>query len=86
MDVIKNLWYGNICGVDDCNRDTPPEHTDYETYVNLRNALTTQEQQDLLDAYVDAIHQSALDWQEQAFRYGIRLGFHFAAEIGARQE
>ena len=83
MSVIKDLWYGNICGVDDCCRYIAPDHTDFEAYEQLKKALKTEEQQQLLDAYVDAIHDAAMDWQEKAFTYGFRLGHDLALEIEA---
>ena len=81
MNVIKDLWYGNICGVDDCCRHMGPDHTDFEAYEQLKKVLKTEEQQHLLDAYVDAIHNAAVDWQENAFAYGFRLGHALALEI-----
>ena len=88
MDVIKDLWYGNICGVEDCSHGASSDPGAFKEYDRIRQALTTQEQREFFDAYVDAIHNAALDWQEDAFRYGVRLGFDLANEIadGARQE
>ena len=81
MNVIKDLWHGNICGEDDCCRELSPDHTDYEAYEQLKASLTTEKQKRLLEEYVDAIHQSSADWQEKAFAYGFRLGHNLAAEI-----
>ena len=80
MSVIKDLWEGNICAMQDCCRDTTFDHTDFEIYEQLKQILTTDEQRRLLESYVDTIHEVAEDWQQQAFEYGFRLGHSLALE------
>ena len=81
MSIIQDLWYGGICGADDCGCNNPARDTDFPAYKQLQQILTTDEQRRLLDAYVDAIHFAAMDWEEKAFAYGFRLGHDLALEI-----
>ena len=82
MNVIKQLWHGNICGIDDCSADKPPsshETAARDIQAQLEKTLD-DEQKKMFSSYIDAIHNAALDWQENAFCYGFRLGHNLALE------
>ncbi len=81
MSIIQDLWYGNVCGVDDCsaNKSSSYEVTARCIQTTLENMLDA-EQKKAFSAYVDAIHNAALDWQENAFTYGFSLGHRLALE------
>ena len=81
MSIIKDLWDGNICAMQDCGRDATFDHADFEAYEQLKQILTTEEQRRLLEVYVETIHEVADAWQQQAFEYGFRLGHALALEV-----
>ena len=75
-DTLKNLWYGNIAPFDRCGAHDP--ETNHLAALMERNRenlikLSTPEQQEILQKYVDCADEYWIHQMELAFYRGFSL-------------
>ena len=76
MNHIDNLWY-SYCR----NKDKTGDRELASLFHQLRNSLTTDEQEHLLLDYAVAVLSSAYDREKAAFIQGLHLGHDLALNI-----
>ena len=83
MDIIRELWYGNVAPFEQCTRgDKQMKELLSLTALN-RDELgegLTEKQKETLEKFEEALNEMHSIAERDAFSYGLRLGLRLMAE------
>ena len=81
MDILEELWYGNICPMEISHIESNPEYKEALQLVNKNTerlkAQLTPEQTDLLLHYCESRNELSNITELDAFETGFKLGAGF---------
>ena len=84
MNVINELWHGNIIPQED-SRNNSPEMRELMEYMTRHHddliKTMTDEQQEIFEKFEDCWGEYASYAEESIFEYAFRLGARLAIEI-----
>ena len=82
-NVIKQLWYGNICPQTDCRLNTTEIKQLSDTLVKYRKNLIlsmNEEQSEIFDKLDACLAKYITITEEAVFSYGFKLGMRISSE------
>jgi len=78
MDILEELWYGNICPMEISHIESKPEYKEALQLVNKNTerlkAQLTPEQTDLLLRYCESRNELSNITELDAFKSGFKIG------------
>ncbi len=81
MDILKELYYGNVLGAD--RKTTPQEkrklEIEYTAYDKLKEKLSP-EQLELFDNYVKVRDKRECLSEANAYKYGFKIGLQIGTQ------
>ena len=83
MDIIKELWYGNISPFEQCTRGDKRLKELLKLVARNREELDgslTEKQKETLEKFEDCMNEMHSVTERDAFSYGFRLGVRLMAE------
>ena len=83
MDIINELWYGNISTFEQCTRGDKRLKELLKLVARNREELDgtlTDKQKEILEKFEDCMNEMHSITERDAFSYGFRLGVHLMAE------
>ena len=83
MDVINELWYGNISPFEQCTRGDKLLKELLKLAARNReelNGTLTEKQKETLKKFEDCMNETHSITERDAFSYGFRLGVQLMAE------
>ena len=83
MDIIKELWYGNIAPFEQCTRGDRQMKELLSLMARNRDELgegLTEKQKETLEKFEEALNEMHSIAERDAFSYGFRLGVQLMAE------
>lgn len=88
-DVIRNLYYGNLCPSEKCSINSPQIKVLANKICKQRQEIInelTKEQKDVLEQYNNLLLELHSEYCEQFFTDGFKLGAQFIIEIYAEKQ
>ena len=83
MDIIKELWYGNVAPFEHCTRGDKQMKELLSLMARNRDELgegLTEKQKETLEKFEEALNEMHSIAERDAFSYGLRLGIRLMAE------
>ena len=83
MDIIKELWYGNVAPFEQCTRGDKQMKELLSLMARNRDELgegLTEKQKETLEKFEEALNEMHSIAERDAFSYGLRLGIRLMAE------
>ena len=83
MDIIRELWYGNISPFEQCTRGDKRLKELLPLMARNRDELDeglTEKQKETLEKFEEALNEMHGIAERDAFSYGLRLGIRLTAE------
>ena len=83
MDIINELWYGNISPFEQCTRGDKRLKELLKLVARNREDLDgtlTEKQKETLEKFEDCMNEMHSITERDAFSYGFRLGVQLMAE------
>ena len=83
MDIIKELWYGNVAPFEQCTRGDKQMKELLSLMARNRDELgegLTGKQKETLEKFEEALNEMHSIAERDAFSYGLRLGIRLMAE------
>jgi hypothetical protein len=83
MDIIKELWYGNVAPFEQCTRGDNQMKELLSLMARNRDELgegLTEKQKETLEKFEEALNEMHSIAERDAFSYGLRLGIRLMAE------
>ena len=83
MDIIKELWYGNVSPFEQCTRGDKQMKELLSLMARNRDELgegLTEKQKETLEKFEEALNEMHSIAERDAFSYGLRLGIRLMAE------
>ena len=83
MDIIKELWYGNVAPFEQCTRGDKQMKELLSLTARNRDELgegLTEKQKETLEKFEEALNEMHSIAERDAFSYGLRLGLRLMAE------
>ena len=83
MDIINELWYGNISPFEQCTRGDKRLKELLKLVARNREELDgtlTEKQKEILEKFEDCMNEMHSITERDAFSYGFRLGVQLMAE------
>ena len=83
MDIIKELWYGNVAPFEQCTRGDKQMKELLSLTARNRDELgegLTEKQKETLEKFEEALNEMHSIAERDAFSYGLRLGIRLMAE------
>ena len=83
MDIIKELWYGNVSPFEQCTRGDRRLKELLSLMARNRDELgetLTEKQKETLEKFEDCINEMHSVAERDAFSYGFRLGVRLMSE------
>ena len=83
MDIIKELWYGNVAPFEQCTRGDKQMKELLSLMARNRDELgegLTEKQTETLEKLEEALTEMHSIAERDAFSYGLRLGIRLMAE------
>ena len=83
MDIINELWYGNVSPFEQCTRGDKRLKELLKLVARNREELgetLTDKQQETLEKFEDCMNERHSITERDAFSYGFRLGVQLMAE------
>ena len=83
MDIIRELWYGNVAPFEQCTRGDKQMKELLSLMVRNRDELgegLTKKQKETLEKFEEALNEMHSSAERDAFSYGLRLGIRLTAE------
>ena len=83
MDIINELWYGNVSPFEQCTRGDKRLKELLKLVARNREELDgtlTDKQKDTLEKFEDCMNEMHSITERDAFSYGFRLGVQLMAE------
>ena len=83
MDIIKELWYGNVAPFEQCTRGDQQMKELLSLMARNRDELgegLTEKQKETLEKFEEALNEMHSIAERDAFSYGLRLGIRLMAE------
>ena len=83
MDIIRELWYGNVAPFEQCTRGDKQMKELLSLTARNRDELgegLTEKQKETLEKFEEALNEMHSIAERDAFSYGLRLGLRLMAE------
>ena len=83
MDIIRELWYGNVAPFEQCTRGDKQMKELLSLMGRNRDELgegLTEKQKETLEKFEEALNEMHSIAERDAFSYGLRLGIRLMAE------
>ena len=83
MDIIKEIWYGNIAPFEQCTRRDKQLKELLKLVARNKEELDaslTEKQKEILEKFEENINEMHGITERNAFSYGFRLGVQLMAE------
>ena len=83
MDIIKELWYGNVAPFEQCTRGDKQLKELLKLVAKNKEELDaslTDKQKETLEKFEDCMNEMHSITERDAFSYGFRLGVQLMAE------
>ena len=83
MDIIRELWYGNVAPFEQCTRGDKQMKELLSLMARNRDELgasLTDKQKETLEKFEDCMNEMHSVTERDAFSYGFRLGVQLMAE------
>ena len=83
MDIIKELWYGNVAPFEQCTRGDKQMTELLSLMARNHDELDeglTEKQKETLEKFEEALNEMHSITERDAFSYGFRLGVQLMAE------
>ena len=83
MDIIRELWYGNVAPFEQCTRGDKQMNELLSLMARNRDELgegLTEKQKETLEKFEEALNEMHSIAERDAFSYGLRLGIRLTAE------
>ena len=83
MDIIRELWYGNVSPFEQCTRGDKQMKELLSLMPRNRDELgegLTEKQKETLEKFEEALNEMHSIAERDAFSYGLRLGIRLMAE------
>ena len=83
MDIIKELWYGNVAPFEQCTRGDKQMKELLSLMARNRDELgegLTDKQKEILEKFEENMNEMHGIAERDAFSYGFRLGVQLMAE------
>ena len=83
MDIIRELWYGNVAPFEQCTRGDKQMKELLSLMARNRDELgegLTKKQKETLEKFEEALNEMHSIAERDAFSYGLRLGIRLMAE------
>ena len=83
MDIIKELWYGNVAPFEQCTQGDKQMKELLSLMARNRDELgegLTEKQKETLEKFEEALNEMHSIAERDAFSYGLRLGIRLMAE------
>lgn len=83
MDIIKELWYGNIAPFEQCTREDKQLKELLKLVARNKDELDatlTDKQKEVLEKFEENMNEMHGITERDAFSYGFRLGVQLMAE------
>lgn len=83
MDMIKELWYGNISPFEQCTRGDKQMKALLSLVVRNRDELAetlTDKQKEILEKFEENLNEMHGLAEQDAFSYGFKLGVRLTVE------
>ena len=83
MDIIKELWYGNVAPFEQCTRRDKQLKELLKLVARNKEELDgtlTEKQKETLEKFEEALNEMHGIAERDAFSYGLRLGIRLMAE------
>ena len=83
MDMIKELWYGNISPFEQCTHEDKQMKALLSLVVKNRDALAetlTDKQKEILEKFEENLNEMHGFSEQDAFSYGFKLGVRLTVE------
>ena len=83
MDIINELWYGNVSPFEQCTRGDKRLKELLKLVARNREDLDgtlTEKQKEILEKFEDCMNEMHSITESDAFSYGFRLGVQLMAE------
>ena len=83
MDIINELWYGNVSPFEQCTRGDKQLKELLKLVARKREELDgalTDKQKETLEKFEDCMNEMHSITERDAFSYGFRLGVQLMAE------
>ena len=83
MDIIKELWYGNIAPFEQCTREDKQLKELLKLVARNKDELDatlTDKQKEVLEKFEENMNEMHSITERDAFSYGFRLGVRLIAE------
>ena len=83
MDIINELWYGNVSPFEQCTRGDKHLKELLKLVARNREELDgtlTEKQKETLEKFEDCMNEMHSITERDAFSYGFRLGVQLMAE------
>ena len=83
MDIINELWYGNVSPFEQCTRGDKRLKELLKLVARNREDLDgtlTEKQKETLEKFEDCMNEMHSITERDAFSYGFRLGMRLAVE------
>ena len=84
MDIIKELWYGNVAPFEQCTRGDKQLKELLSLMARNRDELgegLTEKQKETLEKFEETLNEMHGIAERDAFSYGFRLGVQLMAEV-----
>ena len=84
MDIIKELWYGNVSPFEQCTRGDKQLKELLKLVARNKEELDaslTDKQKETLEKFEDCMNEMHSITERDAFSYGFRLGVQLMAEV-----
>ena len=84
MDIIKELWYGNVSPFEQCTRGDKQMKELLKLVARNKEALDaslTEKQKETLEKFEENMNEMHGITERDAFSYGFRLGVQLMAEV-----
>ena len=84
MDIIKELWYGNVAPFEQCTRGDKQMKELLSLTARNRDELgegLTEKQKETLEKFEEALNEMHSIAERDAFSYGLRLGIRLLTKL-----
>ena len=83
MDIIKDLWYGNVAPFEQCTKGDKQLKELLKLVARNKeelDAMLTEKQKETLEKFEENMNEMHSITERDAFSYGFRLGVQLMAE------
>ena len=83
MDIIKELWYGNVAPFEQCTKGDKQLKELLKLVARNKeelDAMLTEKQKETLEKFEENMNEMHSITERDAFSYGLRLGIRLMAE------